>query len=331
MLCVDRSARVVFFLLVAAAGLHGEIVQADIAGLGTDGWHTWQVEAVNSAPEMCCFSWRNGTSSRRQCDLDGRHGGFSSSDDSAASGDTLQIYAFLNNGSIKKIRSLSSSCPVVSDSEIADLGQIESNDSVEWLEQLIGGDSDSTANAIAAIAIHEGSRARNVLLDSAKAGNEQDLREDAIFWMALVRIEETADDVKRYVFDDESTDIRQHAAFSYSQSKASDVPATLIRQGQNDDDAHVRSQAWFWLAQTEAVESETAIHGALLNDPDEDVREEAVFALSQLPEHRAVQALAAILEDRKLSMDIREQALFWLAQTESDEAYEYIDRLLSDD
>ena len=84
------------------------------------------------------------------------------------------------------------------------------------------------------------------------------------------------------------------------------------------------------MAQTAADESEQAICYALLNDTNEDVREEAVFALSQLPEGRAVKALAEILEDKNLSMDIREQALFWLAQTESDEAFEYIDRLLSD-
>jgi hypothetical protein len=28
-------------------------------------------------------------------------------------------------------------------------------------------------------------------------------------------------------------------------------------------------------------------------------------------------------------MEVREQALFWLAQTESDEAFEYIDRILT--
>ncbi len=59
------------------------------------------------------------------------------------------------------------------------------------------------------------------------------------------------------------------------------------------------------------------------------MREDAVFALSQLPDGRAVPALGEILEDRSLDMDIREQALFWLAQDESDEAFEYIDRILS--
>jgi HEAT repeat protein len=326
---VERSAHVVLCLLLIAAGQHSEIARADISGLGNDGWHTWQVEAVDDAPEMCCFSWRSGAASRKQCDLDGRNGVFGSGDDPSTSDSAVQIYALMKGGGVTKIRALSSSCPVVSDSQITDLGLIDPDDSVDWLEQFIGG-KEFGSDALAAVAVHDGAMARTMLTDAAKPDNKSELREEAIFWMAQVRVAETADDIKRYIFADESADIREHAAFAYSQSKASDVAATLIQQGQTDDNADVRSQAWFWLAQTEAAESEAAIHDALLNDVDEDVREEAVFALSQLPEGRAVNALAAILEDKSLDMDLREQALFWLAQTESDEAFEYIDRLLSD-
>ena len=330
MIRAEGSARMILFLLVIAAGFHSEIARADISGLGSEGWHTWQIEAVDSAPEMCCFSWRNSTASRKQCNLDQKKGGFSTTDDSASSNESVQIFALMKAGEVTDLRAFSSSCPVVAESEIVDLGPIDADASVDWLQQFIDGDEDDSSDAIAAIAVHRGSTARNVLLYTAKSGNEEEIREEAIFWMAQVRVNETADDIKRFMFDDDSADIREHAAFSYSQSKAMDIADTLIRQGRNDSDPDVRSQAWFWLAQTEADESEAAIHYALLNDEDEDVREEAVFALSQLPEGRAVTALAAILENKSLSMELREQALFWLAQTESDEAFEYIDRLLSD-
>jgi HEAT repeat protein len=330
MLRLERWAKLTFFVLILAAGIHTEITLAEIGGLGEDSWHTWQVQAVEGAPEMCCFSWRSGSATRKQCNLDGRNGGFNSSNDSATSAESVQVFALMKAGVATRIRVLSTSCPVSADSEITDLGPIEADDSVDWLEQFIPGGDDSGSDAIAAIAVHEGRKARNVLLDTAKPGNDQDTREEAIFWMAQVRLDETAADLRKFIFDDENTDIREHAAFAYSQSSAADVSDVLIQQGRNDDDPDVRSQAWFWLAQSEADESEAAIHDALLNDRNEDVREEAVFALSQLPEDRAVKALASILEDRQLSMDIREQALFWLAQTESDEAFEYIDRLLSD-
>ncbi len=328
MLRLLRLAGIAFLVVTFAACAHSETARADIAGLGNDGWHSWRVAAVESVPEMCCFSWNSGTATRKQCDLDGRNGGFNSPDDSASPSEDVQIYALMKAGEAVRIRSLSSSCPVAADTEIADLGRIEPDVSVAWLEQQVGG--DATSNAIAAIAVHDGPAALHVLLNSAKTGSDEEIREDAIFWMAQVRVDEAEEDIKRFIFDADSADIREHAAFSYSQSRATDIAATLIRQGRNDKDPDVRSQAWFWLAQTGAVESEAAIGDALVSDNDNDVREEAVFALSQLPEDRAIKALAAILEDRSLEMDMREQALFWLAQTESDEAFEYIDRLLSD-
>jgi len=79
-----------------------------------------------------------------------------------------------------------------------------------------------------------------------------------------------------------------------------------------------------------ATESEVEIRKAIDNERDADVREEAVFALSQLPEERAVKALASILEDKQLDMETREQALFWLAQADSDVALDYVDKLLSE-
>jgi hypothetical protein len=54
--------------------------------------------------------------------------------------------------------------------------------------------------------------------------------------------------------------------------------------------------------------------------------------LAAIPMHAgnaAFDALTELLEDRSRSMDTREQALFWLAQSDTDEAYDYLDRLLT--
>jgi hypothetical protein len=326
----ERPARLLFFLLIVIAAAQSQAIHAAINGLGDDGWHTWQVPAVESAPEMCCFSLRSGAVTKKQCDLDAMNGNFGGYDDSAASQDGMQIFALMTAGIATKIRVFSSGCPVSADSAITDLGPIEADDSVEWLVSSISNGGDIGSDAIAAIAVHRGGQARDALIDIAKPGHNKGDREDAIFWMGQLRIDETATELKDFIFHDDSADLREHAAFSYSQSKAADVADVLIQQGRSDDSPEVRSRAWFWLAQTGAAESEDAIRHALFSDKDGDVREEAVFALSQLPDSRAIRALATILEDRKLDMDMRQQALFWLAQTESEEAFEYIDRLLSD-
>lgn len=303
--------------------------QAQISAMTGNGWHTWRVPAVAAAPEICCFSWSSGTVTRRGCDLDGRHGGFSTRSDGEFASDEIQVYAMLDDGDVTEFRALSSSCPVTASTAVTDLGPVTTAESLGWIEQLAEPGNEHATEAIAAIAVHDGEQA-STLLRAAARSNDEDIREDSVFWMAQVRVRDMADDIKALIFDDRDPDMREHAAFAYSQSGAEDTAEILIRQGRNDDDADVRSQAWFWLAQTEAEESEAEIARAIREDEDEDVREDAVFALSQLPDERAVKALASILEDRNLDLEVREQALFWLAQSESDEAFEYIDRILSD-
>jgi len=302
---------------------------AQLGGLTDDGWHTWRVPAVESAPEMCCFVWNRGTAKQQGCDLDGNRGGFSTSSSSINVSNEMQIFARFADGEVAEIRALSASCPVRTNDPIVDLGSVDPATSLDWLEQHITKNNDLASEAIIAVSVHAGQDAGRLLVRTAEAANDEDNREDAIFWMAQVRVDETSADLKRFIFDDKDPDIRQHAAFAYSQSEADDVADVLIRQGRDDDDPDVRSQAWFWLAQSEAEESETVIMKAMREDDDDDVREEAVFALSQLPEDRAVKALAKILEDSSLDMDVREQALFWLAQTDSDEAFEYLDKILT--
>lgn len=320
--CIGCALLVVFSLMSLSA-------EAQISGMTQDGWHTWRVAAVTSAPEMCCFSWNRGSATRQGCDLDSHSGGFSTSSNIIDVSKDVQVFVRIDDGDVAEIRALSASCPVTSDEPIVDLGPVANAESVAWLDSHIEPDGDLAGDAIAAISVHQGEDAVDVLIKTAESRSDQDNREDAIFWMAQVRVEETSAELKKFVFDDRDSEIREHAAFSYAQSEANDVAGVLIRQGRTDKDPDVRSQAWFWLAQTGAGESEAAIRKAMRDDNDADVREQAVFALSQLPDDRAVEALADILEDSSLNMEVREQALFWLAQTESDEAFEYIDRILT--
>jgi HEAT repeat protein len=315
----------IFFLAYPAACLAADLPESD-----SDGWYSWRVAVVESAPELCCFSWNNGVATQKRCNLDSRKGGFSIDSENPFPSDEIQIYARMDSGSPAKIRVLSSQCPVTTDSAITDLGIADGDESVEWLQQYISPHTNVSDEAITTVAMHAGDKARDTLIDVAEGDKNQDNRENAIFWMAQVRIAETADDIKMILIDDKNADIREHAAFSYSQSTASDRAAVLIRQGNEDADPDVRSQAWFWLTQTEATESEVEIRKAIDNERDADVREDAVFALSQLPEDRAVKALASILENKQLDMEIREQALFWLAQAESDVAFKYVDKILSE-
>ena len=235
----------IFFLAYPAACLAADLPQTD-----GDGWYSWRVAVVESAPELCCFSWNNGVATQKRCNLDGRNGGFSIDSENPFLSDEVQIYARMDSGSPAKIRVLSSQCPVTTESAITDLGIANVDESVEWLTSYISPHTDISDEAITAIAMHAGDKARDTLIDVAGKDDSQDNRENAIFWMAQVRIAESADEIKKIMFDDSNADIREHAAFSYSQSTATDRATVLIRQGKEDANPDVRSQAWFWLTQT---------------------------------------------------------------------------------
>ena len=299
--------------------------------LSSDGLYTWRVPATEEAPAWCCFRWMNDSPIAGVCDLDGRQNGFGSHDDRKRTLDgEVQIYASIQSGKVEHIHALSPDCPVKSKREIRDLGAVDVDESLGWLEAQVQPHARAGSDALVAIAMHLGSAALRYLSDLAgNAESIMELRKDAIFWMGQVRIAASAGELERLMFRDRSSEIREHAAFSLAQSEAPHRSAPLIRQGHEDQDPEVRAQAWFWLAQTELPESEDAIQWAVANDRDADVREQAVFALSQLPEDRAVDSLFAVLGNRQLPEDVRKQALFWLAQSDSDRAYKYLDQLLT--
>lgn len=64
-------------------------------------------------------------------------------------------------------------------------------------------------------------------------------------------------------------------------------------------------------------------------DADNRVSGSALAAISAHAGNEAFTALTNLLEDRGRGLKMRKQALFWLAQSDSDEAFSYLDRLLS--
>jgi hypothetical protein len=303
--------------------------------LPREGWSSWQVPAVDAAPDWCCWrNWNARDASRRTCRLDDSHDGYSSRDE--ANTDAVRVYARLADGKVDRLRVLSATCPVETAMPIRDLGAVAADDSARWLIDLAAQsikDSDTGQrvgrDALAALAINRGDLAREALARFARNDAADETRKEAVFWLALLRGQEGADIAASIMFSDRHADLREHAAFAVSQSKSPHAAADLIRLGNTDNDSAVRAQAWFWLAQTGDAGAESAIAAALRKDTDDDVREQAIFALSQLPDERAARALIATVEDRSLSREQRKRAVFWLSQSKSDAAHRYLEKVLT--
>jgi hypothetical protein len=326
---IAQYGRVAIAALALFCWENGALRAASLDALAADGLYTWRVAATEDSPPWCCSCWSRNPLVSSACDLDSRHANYGASEEFRVPQGEMQIYALIEAGKPQHIRALSPQCQVTSRREVVDLGLVEVDESLAWLKRHVTTPSTVGRDALAAVAVHEGSAALHFLIDVANNGPGKELRKEAIFWMSQARITESASELERLMFRDESADLRKHAAFSLSQSNAANRSEALIRQGREDHDPGVRSQAWFWLAQTGAGRSEAAIRQAMVDDPDSNVREEAVFALSQLPGERGIDALFTVLGDQQMHREVREQALFWLAQSDSDRAFEYLDRLLA--
>jgi HEAT repeats len=301
--------------------------------LPPDGWTSWEVAAVDGAPDHCCWSdsmnFRD--SSRSACRLDARQQSYGSRDH--ATTDLVRIYARTTGGKIDRFRALSAACAVETATPIRDLGRVAEDESARWLVDLVkqrdAHKHQVEEDVLAALAMNRGNLARDGLTGIARNDARTETRKQAVFWMALLRGAEGADITSSIMFNDKNAEVREHAAFSLSQSKAPRATADLIRLGNTDRDSEVRAQAWFWLANLGVPEAENAILAALRKESDDDVLERAIVALSQLPDARATKALIAIAEDRSQSRELRKRAVFWLSQSESDAAQSYLEQILT--
>ncbi len=296
--------------------------------LPTEGWVSWDVDAVESAQRWCCFDWDRGDAQSTVCNLDGREGGYGSrGEDTAVS--SIRIYARMHLGKPDRIRALATDCPVKTDTPIRARSDISSAQSLTWLRAQLSPRSSLSSDAMAGLAVHRGPEANDMLDDLARRGPDLETRKEAIFWATQGRGSEGLGLVLPLYRSDPDPNIREHAAFAVAQTKAPAAIAALVSVARTDSSRKVRSQSWFWLAQTGAKQSESEINRALSEERDAQVRDQAVFALSQLPEPRNVEALIAVAERTELGRDVRKQAVFWLGQSEADEATQYLDRLLA--
>jgi hypothetical protein len=297
-----------------------------------DGWASWQVEAVEGAPALCCWSnWDKREASNASCKLDDDRGNFGTRDN--ATTDAVRVYVRMAGGKVERLRAFSATCAVEAATPIRDLGNVATDDSTRWLIKLTRHEANLSQDfghqLLAALAVHRGELAQNELTSIARGDGGAETRKNAVFWLAHLRGVAGAEVATSVMFDDKDSELRKHAAFAITQSKSPRVTQDLIRLGNTDKDGDVRAQAWFWLAHTGAPGSEEAIGAALRKDGDEHVREHAIFALSQLPDERATRALIAAAEDRSLSSEQRKRAVFWLAQSESQGAQTYLEKVLT--
>ena len=311
-------------------------LRAILNGQSAPGWIGYAVPIIPGDRNLCCWN-----DDERGCYLEPRTGPqrFSGTPNLPVKleGPTHLVVLYRIEGhEIDKIRTFTPECSLDAGGlQFVWLTGVSAAESVRYLLAIAGNagsgsrDQLRKANgAVAAIAMHADTTADTALKELSATSQPEQVRRQAIFWLASARGRPGFEVVSRILKEDPSDRVREHAIFALMEQKESGALDAVIAAAHNDKSPRVRGQALFWLAQKAGQKAATAaISDALANDPETEVKKKAVFALSQMPAAEGVPLLIQLARDNR-NPAIRKQAVFWLGQSKDSRALAFIEDML---
>lgn len=212
------------------------------------------------------------------------------------------------------------------------LGEVKNDESITLLKKLFRDtkDLEIKEDLITAIGIHENSPAGYDFLQDVIFSKEDDeVREQAVFWIAQYDNPKVLGLMKKIANEDDSEDVREKAVFGLYMINSDKSIDELIELARNSNRMHIRKQAIFWLGQTASKKAVTALKDAVYDEDETDIQNQAVFALSQLDTDESVPSLIKVAKTHPNPV-VRKKAIFWLGQTEDERALDAIISFLKD-
>ncbi len=212
------------------------------------------------------------------------------------------------------------------------LGEAKNDESIILLKNLFSNtkDLEIKEDLITAIGIHENSPAGyNFLQDVIFSKEDDEVREQAVFWIAQYDNPKVLDLMKKIANEDESEDMREKAIFGLYMIDTDESIDELIELARNSNSMHVRKQSIFWLGQTASQKAATALNEAVYDEDETEIQNQVVFALSQLDTDESVPSLIKVAKTHP-NPAVRKKAIFWLGQTEDERALDAIISFLKD-
>jgi HEAT repeat protein len=234
--------------------------------------------------------------------------------------DTLFVKLHVEGGRVDRIRLQSAECAHTGEA-VRWLHDVDPKESIRFLASLTG---DLRKHALDAIAMHADESATPYLERIARGGVDDDLREQAVFWLGAVRGRAGYEIVRELTRNtSEPRRLREKGVFAMMQSREKEKVDDVIAIAQHDPEPHVRSQALFWLSQEAGHRAAGALRNAVDNDPNEEVKAKAVFGIAQLPNDESIPLLVDLMKNNR-SREVRRKAAFWLGQKNDRRAVEAI-------
>jgi len=316
----------------AASGL-GSTVNQLTRGTKDPAWIAYTVPS-DADYEVCCGNggdWSEWSGNCGTCRLSDDSNSFTNRHERGPGQTTPIIVAFESRaGAIDRIKIFSTGCSIASGGQsITWLDVVGPADSVAYLKSLVATDNAGrlSKRAISAIALHADASALTALQDLTTARYTDEIRGDAVFWLAETHGHEGFLVAKQMVHSDASIRLKDKAIFALRQSEDPAAVDELIDVARHDESSQVRRKALFWLSQRAGAKAAAALRDAVENDPEESVKTQAVFAISQLPNDQSIPLLVQLARTHH-SLAVRKKAVFWLGQKDDPRALEAIADML---
>ena len=206
------------------------------------------------------------------------------------------------------------------------LGKAADEESTDYLKSLFGetGDEALQADVLRAVALHENRASNfNFIAGVVTSDADEELREDAVFWMGQLDLPQGLALLKDVVAKDRSMDVREKAVFAIHQMTSVEAQELLIDLARHATPREVQKQAIFWLGQQASEKATALLEEILYDEADTEVQEHAVHALAQMPAEKSIPKLIEIAHTHP-SVSVRKKAIFWLGDSGDPRAVEVL-------
>jgi HEAT repeat protein len=158
------------------------------------------------------------------------------------------------------------------------------------------------------------SETATILMGVARDDPDEDVREQAVFWLS--QVPGSTPLLEGILKGNADEGVKEKALFSISQQN--DPRAQQILRDfalRESEDSDLREKAIFWLGQRKSEENTQFLRSLYSRLTDEDLKEKVMFSLSQQRGVGNEQWLMSIVVNQKEDIELRKKALFWAGQS----------------
>jgi tetratricopeptide (TPR) repeat protein len=154
----------------------------------------------------------------------------------------------------------------------------------------------------------------NILMNVARTDPDQEVREQAVFWLS--QVPGSTGLLEEILRGNADENIKEKALFSLSQQNEPRAQQALrefaLRESENSD---LREKAIFWLGQRRSSDNTEFLRNLYSRLTNQDLKEKILFSLSQQRGAGNEQWLMNIAINSKEDIELRKKALFWAGQS----------------